>query len=138
MVRPETKYRVQGLAGLFFTRPQCRPGASQQFIAPALEETSIGFHAFRTSDQGLGIRWQRSRPTSLAVVVIGDEMKESALHEIAKPAPLWVGPAKITVNQLQCKFLKYIINSVRTRKKLAQVAANRAGVSLEQELAGGI
>src|SRR5262249_16687219 len=81
---------------------------------------------------------KRPRPALLLLAVIGDQMKERAFFEIAKPTALWIGPAQIAAEQMKSEILKDFIGSILIGQGLAQIAANCTAVPFEQFLPGSV
>src|SRR5439155_20249185 len=67
-------------------------------------------------------------------MVTGDQMEEHALHEVAQPAPIRIGSAKIAVQQPHGEFLKQLLGGLGIAEGPAEIPADRSSVAIEQPL----
>ena len=93
-------------------------------------------HVFRIGGQGAAIVGQRPGPLLLLFAVIGNQMHQRSFDKIAEAAAPGIGPTKIALEQADREVLKDFIGSVRILQHLAQIAADRSPIALDQLLPG--
>src|SRR5262249_48647586 len=126
------------LAALLFLPLQRPPGAAQQLVAPAVLERLVpggGHRAVRPRLRGVG----RDLPRQAAalVVVVGHQVEQHALDEIAEPAALAVGAFEVAVEEAEGELLLQLVGGVRVAERPEQVAVDRPAVAVPGGPAGG-
>src|SRR5262249_42452977 len=75
-------------------------------------------------------------PFSLLLAIIGDQMEQSPFDEVTKTAPVTIGAVQIAMDDAKGELLEDLLGRFRIVEHAAQIALDRASVTVEQLLPG--
>src|SRR5262249_39240994 len=83
-----------------------------------------------------GVGGEGPRPFALLLAIIGDQVEQGPFDEITKAAPVTIGAVKIAMDEAKGELLEDLLGRFRIVEHAAQIALDRASVTVEQLLPG--